>query len=133
MGNLGKIAIGVALTVLVGVFFNDLLEFALLTIVCTGGVGLIGWLPAWWIIGHIVVFISDKLTSRDATVEREETTADSAETGTGMLLADYISKQLLRGELERHEITQKLVQQGWSQDDVDSAYLQAMKSLRGLS
>lgn len=101
------------------------LPFTLLTgsIVCTLGVSLILWIPIWWIVGSITILVAPRLgnTLNEARPEANNQLVTAQRASPAQrAIAQYIKKAENSG-LSDQAIDNRLVANGWSEDEIELA------------
>ena len=115
--------IGLCLTLLVAAFFDDGLLFVFLSIVCTAGISLVGWIPLWFTVGFIIVSV---IGSSMKSAPEQSRPSDPNQP----LLVEYIGKALAKGRWSREQIDEHLRKNGWTNDEIQQAH-NAVSAQRG--
>jgi hypothetical protein len=101
--------------------------FLAVSIVCTAGVALVVWIPAWWIVGWLTLAVVGFFTSRfekDVSKARSENEpvggyAPVSE-WTDLALEGYLRKAETKG-LDPKKVTDRLLHLGWSIGEIQTA------------
>ena len=52
-----SVSIGMVVTVSLAALVDGGLSFVAIAIICTAGIGLVGWIPLWWAVGRIILAV----------------------------------------------------------------------------
>jgi hypothetical protein len=133
-------------TAAVGTIWQDLGVLVIISIICTGGISLIAWLPFWWLVGHAIIALFSSFNSRigtqavgnaDSSIpegrllgqkhEQRQTPSSSSSAPLSIepdqiMLRNYIRTMLGDFHHSREEIARRLLKKGWSNQAIDEAY-----------
>lgn len=119
---LKAMGIGLLVTLAACMFSPDLAMFTLASIVCTAGIGLVIWIPVWFLIGAGSLAViraisgqsSRKRKSKDArSLHPAATKPKSGDARSLEMVADYIRRETVR-QTSPIFIDQRLKEAGWS-------------------
>ena len=91
-----------------------------ISIVCTAGIGLVFWIPVWWLVGMLTLDVVVRLASGKPAPQPKPNPTKLAARDYGALQA-FIAKAIAMG-MDADEITQLLQKNGWPKADIESAY-----------
>lgn len=126
--QLFRIAVGMAVsflvTTIVMIFATADLTAALLifpsllaaSVICTLGLGLIIWVPLFWLVGFIVLAIADLFGFPRTRVQATSPVQRDIRAITG-----YISQSRVQGASDT-QITTRLREKGWTDDEINRAF-----------
>jgi len=136
---LGRVGVGFPvslpiLCILAGGVENGFV-FLFLSIVCTAGIGLVVWLPVWWIVGWATLALlawgrstlGDKPIGELPSVSSQEDLSFLED----QALTAYIRQAMAAG-MDADEMTRRMLQNGWQKAEIkvasQSVILRAGKS-----
>ncbi|PIR73536.1 MAG: hypothetical protein COU40_02235 [Candidatus Moranbacteria bacterium CG10_big_fil_rev_8_21_14_0_10_35_21] len=108
-----------------GFLITDNMEFLMMSIICTGGITLVGYVPLAYVIGlafdellfkHIIK--TDEATQPAKIISINESTAPL--TNNQVALVNYIKEARANG-MGDGQISGVLKDNGWSEDDIKTA------------
>ena len=97
-----------------GIFSS--MMFIVGSIICTAGIGLVGWIPIWWGLGALALALWEG-TRPSETKSENPLRLDHGQ----QLVVDFIQKQRARGALSRNEINNRLREMGWSDATIEQS------------
>ena len=93
----------------------------LVSIVCTAGVGLVFWIPLWWLIGAFTLDVLLRSVTGIPNWQSEPVPNPTALSQRDYLaLKAYVGKAMASG-MDSDEMTRHLQQNGWHKSDIESA------------
>ena len=95
------------------------LVFLMGTVVCTAGITLLLWLPAFWLIGFIILSLYDIFASGNTVASQEEKV--NAPDKNQMVFIQYIQKERTAG-VNDQQIALALKDAGWTDSDIQAAF-----------
>lgn len=123
-----KMLVGMFLVLLILAIFGGSggLQFFAWSIICTVGISLILWVPAFFVVGSIFVWIISAVTrgkvfGEGSPVSNDKHTNKRSLTNKQQALADYIWKAKAQ-TLNDNQILAILMKQGWSEQEVKEAF-----------
>ncbi len=114
------VAIGASLTG----NFQSLLSLALMSIICTAGIGLVVWIPLLYLIGSISLAVIRAISAMFSESGRKEEGAPEqkgAMLKEQMAIEQYINRAKFYG-LSHEQILSALKNGGWSDVEIQAAY-----------
>jgi len=114
--------LSIPITVVLTGGVENALQLVFFSIVCTAGIGLVFWIPAWWFLGMLVhdVVVRAVNGEPNQNSKRVSKPADSQPRDYRALKA-YIIKAEMRG-MGFDEMMRRLQQSGWEKADIKNAY-----------
>ncbi len=107
--------IGILVSLAIACFIENGPLFMLASIVCTAGISLTVWLPLWWLVGRLILFIAGK---REQTRPKEAIPVGQEQ----KTLINYVAKEVAKGVKSREEIIHLLHQHGWNDNEIQHAF-----------
>lgn len=106
--------------------------FMLLSIVCTAGIGLVFWIPIWWVVGEATLAVLNRFFRKveyktlgpDPPVA-VPTNPTNTESRINLALTAYIRKATATG-VDRDEMRRRLQLNGWNRREIESAIERAL-------
>lgn len=96
-----------------------------LSIVCTAGIGLVVWIPVWWVVGSLTLAIVSQFMSNTENKPRARGIAAPFLGQLGlqsdMALMAYIRKATATG-MDAEEMTRRLQLNGWPMGEIEIAH-----------
>jgi len=92
--------------------------FLFVSVVCTAGVALIVWLPAFWLVGFVILSLFDLFTAVSTSDERQEAKPLDKKQ---MVFIQYIQKERAAGVSDQ-QISLAFKQVGWTDSDIQAAF-----------
>ena len=127
-GFFGRLGLGflisIPITSIVAGGVEDAFGLFVISIVCTGGIGLVFWIPVWWLVGALaflligIVWKTEEKSDPKPKPIRNPTKLPSADY---LALKAYIAKVMASG-MGVEEMTRRLQNNGWKAADIESAY-----------
>ena len=106
------------------------------SIICTAGIGLVVWVPVWWITGFMVLDvicvslgIIDPPESNDESLQSPSRGDETGKPSESRALKAYIRQALASG-MDATEIKHRLEQNGWQPPDIERAYQRVVEAQR---
>lgn len=115
---LGAVVTFVLLSVFTG-GFNQAFALILVSVVCTGGIGLALWIPLWWAVGIMSYWVLEALQvikSKNLTEISEKVKISKEELALNNYI--YSARQQRLTDLQ---IKNLLLSKGWKENDINSA------------
>lgn len=104
---------------------SNMFGFIAASIICTGGLGLLAWIPGWYLVGALTVFIYRSLGSRLEDRQKLQGTRPHQQRHplNPKLIAagEYIRQARDKGNKDR-EIADNLRLNGWESSTIDQAF-----------
>ena len=113
-----NILIGLGVYLLVSLFFNGW-PFLLYSVICTFGISLVVWLPAFWLIGFICTSIYKLFTSPEMTGNENKATSNFNK--NQIVSTNYIQKERAAGVSDQ-QISLAFKNVGWTDSDIQAAF-----------
>jgi hypothetical protein len=128
-GFFGRVGMGflvsIPITTIIAGGVENAFGLMLISIICTAGIGLVFWIPVWWIAGWLtldVLVATIKKVSGDSDDQATPVPARRERPSTAYLaLTAYIHKAIASG-MDVDEMRRRLQQNGWQTADIESAY-----------
>ena len=103
----------------------DMFAFFMASVICTAGLGLLAWVPAWYVVGALTVFIFSCFRDLRETVQQKAGKRPHQQQHplSAKLLAAsrYIREAHDRGEKDP-QIIEDLKMNGWQPSIIDQAF-----------
>lgn len=124
----GRVGLGLLIsipitTIIVG-SIEDACGMFLLSIICTAGIGLVFWIPVWWITGWLTLVLLSAavdIFAPDSSQGRQLSTPHEGTSTAYQALCAYICRAMASG-MEVDEMRHRLQQHGWPPADIETAY-----------
>lgn len=128
-GFFGRVGVGflvsIPITTIIAGGVDNAFGLVFISIICTAGIGLVFWIPVWWIAGWLTLGVLVATIKRILGDSNDETTpvpARRERPSTAYLaLTAYIGKAMASG-MDVDEMRRRLQQNGWQTADIESAY-----------
>lgn len=128
VGFWSSLSVGFLATLLAGLIFQDLLPFMAATIICTLGIGLVFWIPVWWLVGFLLT-VPLKLIVLKLQSDEEAARQQAAKAKKNKLIADaetqlvdYIRRKMASGGDKRDALIKQLKGVGWNDAEIANAF-----------
>jgi hypothetical protein len=126
MGFIARVLVGfiisIPITVILAGGVQNAFGLMLVSIVCTAGIGLVFWIPVWWLVGVITIDVLFK-NVKGKSDQKQESVPNPTELPKldYLALTAYIGKATASG-MDLDEITRRLRFNGWQKTDIETVY-----------
>jgi len=121
-----KIIIGIIVVLIIGTIFSNgyidgFLAFVAASIICTGGVGLVFWIPVVYISGSLALRLF-YFIKREPYPESVQKTQPKTPSGpANAVVTEYILKARKSGMIDK-DIKTLLLRSGWSEEEIVNSF-----------
>jgi len=100
--------------------FSDAFALALMSIICTAGIGLVVWIPVCWIVGWIVLKLGYLAFGSKTNDVADALTTEAQKTVPDPALLRYMMAAREHG-MDSAAVAQNLTAAGWTADSIELA------------
>lgn len=125
---IGAFVLHYVLMFMLGSSSDDIFGLYLLSIICTLGIGLVVWIPLWYVTGYAVIIVVNLLLgvfgySLGSLISRRirKTPHNQSLSRDQLALTNYIQKARQKG-LDDAQILSNLKQNGWNSQSVTAVF-----------
>ena len=124
-GFIGRVCVGflVSLPVICTLVgdVNKGFGFLLLSIVCTAGISLAVWIPAWWVVGWVTLAVVSQIGNITNKVEPEPVSQLTVVPNPNKLALTAYVRQAMAFGMDADEMTRRLQLNGWEAAEIRTA------------
>ena len=95
----------------------------MLSIICTAGIGLVFWIPVWWIVGAITLALLrlyPGAADKESAGGIKDQSLNQWALQRNIALTNYVSQARTAG-MDAAQITRRLRDNGWRPEEIDIA------------